>query len=266
MSAEWMIKMTKEVVIKSNKSGIRLILDKEIAYEKLLQKIADKFREMDDFFKDTIMTVSFENRDLTKEEEKEIVSVIMQNSHVMISKIVETSAKKASVHIVTTKDMTNEITKNVTGISLQNDRISQNEEQNSTESITGFYKGNLRSGQVLECQSSITIIGDVNPGAKVISGGNIVILGSIKGNAHAGAKMDRNGIANRDCFIFALEMKPIQLQIGDLIAKCPDKEKRVKRGKKEKQIENTQHSQIAIVKNGYIYIEPMTKESLNDIS
>ena len=50
-----------------------------------------------------------------------------------------------------------------------------------------FYKGNLRSGQVLESYSNITLIGDVNPGAKIISHGSIVILGSLKGNACAGA-------------------------------------------------------------------------------
>lgn len=48
--------------------------------------------------------------------------------------------------------------------------------------ITGgqFYRGTLRSGQVLESDSSIVILGDVNPGAKIVSGGNVVVLGSIR--------------------------------------------------------------------------------------
>ena len=44
-----------------------------------------------------------------------------------------------------------------------------------------------------------------------------MILGALKGNAQAGCMGDRN------CFIFALDMQPIQIQIGDLIAKSPDK-------------------------------------------
>lgn len=43
-----------------------------------------------------------------------------------------------------------------------------------------FYRGTLRSGQVISSESSVTIIGDVNPGAKIISQGNIVILGALK--------------------------------------------------------------------------------------
>ena len=123
-----------------------------------------------------------------------------------------------------------------------------------------FYKGNLRSGQVLESYSSITLIGDVNPGAKIISQGNIVILGSLKGNAHAGATGDSG------CFIFALEMKPIQLQIGEYIAKSPDKEKGGRGLRKRESIAANAYSpQIATAKEGTICIEPVTWGRLNNL-
>ena len=61
------------------------------------------------------------------------------------------------------------------------------------------------------------------PGAKVVSKGNIVVLGSLKGNAQAGIYGDTG------CFILALEMDPIQIQIGNLLAKSPDKEKKKRR-------------------------------------
>lgn len=86
------------------------------------------------------------------------------------------------------------------------------------ETSTDFYKGNLRSGQVLESYSNITLIGDVSRAPNYLPR-KLVILGSLKGNACAGAA----GAGN--CFIFALEMKPIQLQIGDLIAKKPGQRK-----------------------------------------
>lgn len=254
------LKMSKEVIIKSNKFGIKLILDNSLPFEDLLHKIEAKFKEMDDFFKDSTMTITFDNRVLTRDEEKEIVDVIMKNSHIIISAVVGPDKHDTKEQAGKKKRVDNELF-----FSTQNDDYnSQNNSLDSNEPVSGFYKGNLRSGQVLECKSSVTIIGDVNPGAKVISGGNIVILGSLKGNAHAGAQMDDKEVANRECFIFALEMKPIQLQIGDLIAKCPDKDNKGKRNrKKERQSVNTKRSQIAIVKDGYIYIEPMTKGSLS---
>ena len=98
----------------------------------------------------------------------------------------------------------------------------------------------------------------MNPGAKIIAQGNIIILGALKGNVHAGCMGDRS------CFVFALDMKPIQIQIGDLIAKSPDQaEQKQRTRRKKKQTEN--EAQIAIAKDGNIYIEPITKNILNTI-
>ena len=231
--------MSKEVIIKSNRYGLKLILDKDLPFPKLLHMICVKFRERDDFFKNVQMPISFENRELTVEEEQEIVDAITQNSHIQIVSIIDND-----------RDLEDRMRA----------ELSVQQEPEKNENGRDFYKGNLRSGQVLESDSSITIIGDVNPGAKIISNGNIVILGSLKGNAHAGA----NG--NQTCFIFALEMRPIQLQIGDLIAKCPDKDSRNRYNrKKEKNVGNNQLSQIAVAKDGSIYIEPMTKGCLNHL-
>ena len=132
----------------------------------------------------------------------------------------------------------------------------QQQFMNANTGSGDFYRGTLRSGQVIESESSVTIIGDVNPGAKIISQGNIVILGALKGNAHAGSAGDRN------CFIFALDMNPIQIQIGDLIAKSPDKEKTRKHLLRREKVQ-TAESQIAVARDGNIYIEPVTKDILN---
>ena len=71
-------------------------------------------------------------------------------------------------------------------------------------------------------------------------------------------------MGDRSCFVFALDMKPIQIQIGDLIAKSPDQaEQKQRTRRKKKQTEN--EAQIAIAKDGNIYIEPITKNILNTI-
>ena len=54
--------MTKEVVLKSNKYGINLILDDKVPFEKLLELIAEKFEETGAFFKDAKMMISLECR------------------------------------------------------------------------------------------------------------------------------------------------------------------------------------------------------------
>ncbi len=78
-------------------------------------------------------------------------------------------------------------------------------------SETKFHKGSLRSGQRIEFEGSLAIIGDVNPGAEVIAGENIIILGNLRGLAHAGAK------GNRDAIIEAVEIEATQIRIADIV-------------------------------------------------
>lgn len=61
-------------------------------------------------------------------------------------------------------------------------------------SETKFYKGSLRSGQKIEFEGSVVVMGDVNAGAEIIAGENIVILGALRGLAHAGAKGNNQAI------------------------------------------------------------------------
>ena len=79
-----------------------------------------------------------------------------------------------------------------------------------------FYKGTLRSGQVLESETSIIILGDVNPGATVVSKGNVVVLGTLKGSIYVGAG------GNENTFVAALSMDPMQIRIADYIARNSD--------------------------------------------
>jgi len=73
----------------------------------------------------------------------------------------------------------------------------------------------LRSGQKIESEFSVIIYGDVNSGAEVVAGGDIVILGKLRGVAHAGA-FEESG---RGRFIFAIQMQPTQLRIGSVMSR-----------------------------------------------
>lgn len=237
--------MSNEVIVKSNRYGIKLILNEQLPFSELLEKVAERFQETGAFFKDAQMAVTFQGRALTVEEEVKIVECIMSNSSIQIAGIVDES-------IALEQKMKERL-------EAFNKMYGSTAPQQEAEEVTDFYKGNVRSGQVLECNSSITVIGDVNPGAKVISPGNIVVIGSLKGNAYAGAE------GNRSCFIFALEMKPIQLQIGDVLAKSPDKVKESRKNKKSEKEEKGYAPQIAVVRSENICIEPMTKSSLAEL-
>ncbi|HDQ70696.1 MAG TPA: septum site-determining protein MinC [Chloroflexi bacterium] len=78
----------------------------------------------------------------------------------------------------------------------------------------------LRSGQSLRHPGNVVIIGDVNPGAEVVAGGDIVIWGRVQGVVHAGALGDDRAV------ICALDLAPMQLRIANHIARSPDERHR----------------------------------------
>ena len=78
-------------------------------------------------------------------------------------------------------------------------------------SETKFHRGSLRSGQKLETEGSLVIIGDVNSGAEVVASDNIIVLGNLRGLAHAGAK------GNKQAIIAAGLLDTVQIRISNIV-------------------------------------------------
>lgn len=66
----------------------------------------------------------------------------------------------------------------------------------------------LRSGFRLYHAGHVVVIGDVNPGAEIVAGGDVVVWGRLRGTVHAGSEGDENAV------VCALELSPLQLRIG----------------------------------------------------
>ena len=78
----------------------------------------------------------------------------------------------------------------------------------------------LRSGQSMHYPGHVVIIGDVNPGAEVVAGGDVIVWGRLRGIVHAGAGGDDSAI------VCALALAPMQLRISQFITRSPGSEPR----------------------------------------
>jgi septum site-determining protein MinC len=220
--------MNNSVIIKGNKYGIIVVLNPDLPFEELKLEIAEKFKESSKFFENAKMAISFEGRKLSNEEQREILDIIGENTDMHIVCIMENDPVTEDTFKKTVEQKLLELNNN-----------------------TGqFYKGILRSGASLEFETSVIIIGDVNHGARVVSKGNIIVLGALKGNAFAGAT------GNTNSFVVALDMSPTQIRIADTIARAPDKPQK----------QEVKEAKIAFLEDGNIYIEPLNKNVLPDIS
>ena len=233
--------MKQAVIVKGNinkgAKGITVILDPDIPFKELQTCVAEKFRELSDFLKQSRMAVALEGRDLTVSQQQTILDIITENSQIEILYLVEEDSQKEMMY------------------SQKMEMALLAEQHKAAESM--FYKGTLRSGQVVESESSVVIIGDVNPGGKVVSGGNIIILGSLKGIAYAGFS------GNRQAFVVALEMKPTQIRIDNFVAKCGDVPVSRNRLKRKKIVEET--PKIAVLRDDNIFIETLDRETLSSL-
>ena len=219
--------MNQPVVIKGNKSGLIVHLDEELEFSQLKEKVEEKFETSSDFLGSAQIALAFEGRQLSEEEKYELMECIREHSQLDIVCLIDDDAQREAYFTKTLEEKLS---------SLQGDSGQ-------------FYKGTLRSGQVLEFETSIVILGDVNVGAQVVSSGNVIVLGKMLGTVYAGAS------GNENSFVVALQMNPTQIRIADIIARSPDK-------KEETELE----TKIAFAKEGNIYIEPLNRKVLDGIS
>lgn len=96
--------------------------------------------------------------------------------------------------------------------------IKKTFEQEINNSETKFHRGSLRSGQKIEFEGSLVILGDVNAGAEVIAGENIVVLGVLRGLAHAGAK------GNKKAIIASNLIESPQIRISNIVKELEKEE------------------------------------------
>ncbi len=166
------------VNIKGTKQGLVLQLDDQCSYADLLAELQAK---VSDPALDGSAEVQLQlgNRYCTEAQIKEIIALIQKNEHLRVSRV--------RSDVITVEE--------------SNRRIQ--ERQSET------YVGIVRSGQVVKAEGDLVVVGDVNPNGRVAAGGNIYVLGRLKGIAHAGT----NG--NREAVIAASWLEATHLQIDD---------------------------------------------------
>lgn len=222
--------MKDNIVIKKFPNGIKLYLNSELNFEELINEVALKFSQSRHFFRDAKVALALEGRILSEEEEQQIVTAIQLNSDVDILCIVDDNEDSDSI-------FKNAIAKTQLPYS---DNYGQ------------FYHGTLKNNQKIEIDSNIIIMGDVYPGSCVMSSKNIIIIGGLYGEAHAGVGSDSSH------YVVALEMSPERIRIGDFRYKPNDKPRW--------NIRHKVQPKIAFVKEKQIVTETITKDLLETLS
>lgn len=221
--------------LKSYQRGLALHIRPEADMETLLEELQEKFQSSRNFFGNMQVGLAITGRKLTEEEEDAVLNVIEENSDLQIVCLIGDDERIRS---------------------LLEDAFEKDEEQEALPEADGqFYRGTLKKDQSLETEHSVIILGDVNPGAKVFSRRDVIVLGALLGEVHAGVgSEDEDGH-----FVCALEFSPEKLKIGShKYKKKPEKRFWPESYKKS--------PKIATLQGGEILVKPVTKELLGQLT
>ena len=176
----------KNCINVSQKSNLTIIkINEEASFEDVIRNIKHKVIQLKKLYKNEKTPIKIVGKVLKNKEIEAIEEIIKEQLNVEVD-----------------FDMPREL-----GLS----NIKKTFTQNISTSETRFHRGSLRSGQKVEEDGSIVILGDVNSGAEVIASDNIVVLGALRGLAHAGAK------GNKDAIISAGRLDTVQIRIANIV-------------------------------------------------
>lgn len=174
------------ITIKGVKEGLVFLLDDQCAFDELLEELGAKLDKHEQQFTGPIVHVFLKlgARQLSEEDKERLRSILKRQGNLLVQSIDSdplppdpSEAAKPSLHTMT---------------------------------------GMVRSGQTIEHDGHLLLLGDVNPGGTLRCTGDIYVMGALRGTAHAGSSGDGNAI------IAASLMTPTQLRIADVISRPPD--------------------------------------------
>jgi septum site-determining protein MinC len=211
---------------KATVNGLILIMREEDDFDAVLEHIEKKLESSGRFFKGASMAVKYRGRKLNADQEKEIADLLSKKTKAEIKSFEEDNSQA--------EKEPEEVDKG-----REKPKMRLMYFKGLEEGVTRFYKGTVRSGQLVSFEGNLVVIGDVNPGGEVIATGNVIVMGSLRGMVHAGAD------GNKEAVVAALYLQPTQLRIADVITRPPD----------AKESRQALVPEMATVKDDLVYIE-----------
>lgn len=159
---------TSTITILANKNNVVLRIKEGANIHDIKKDLKDRLPELKKFYKEEKNPILITGKTLKDAEMDEIQKMI---TRVLDVKVEFDSPRGLGLH-----------------------KIKRVYSKDIAISETKFFRQSLRSGQKIEFEGSVVIIGDVNDGAEVIAEDNIIVLGNLRGMAHAGARGNKNAI------------------------------------------------------------------------
>ncbi len=204
----------QSVAIKGVDDKLEIYLNEQSSYQSLREELILRLQSNKNFFLNSNAKVVISGRSLSPAQRREIKRIFSMDYGIH-NVFYSDEIKKMKEAPKTYEFKSAEIEKAMQNENTEIELVSR--EYFDAKSI--FIVSTVRSGQRIECEGDIVVLGDVNPGAEIIAGGSIAIFGTLRGLAHAGAG------GREDVCVAALYMRPKQLRLSGRVVMPDDKRK-----------------------------------------
>lgn len=219
------------VAIKGIKDGLLISLDAAEEWLTVTSELAQRIDGQSAFFAGAAITVDLGPRPVPKHDLIGLKALLERRGlslHMVISESV-TTVEAANALDLRTGASGATISKDL------QDALPINSEEEGQVGV--LIRRTLRSGRTIHSEGHVVVFGDVNPGAEVIAGGDVIVWGKLRGNVHAGAYGDE------DVVVCALDMTPNQLRIAGYISTSPQDKR------------HTARPEVALIRGNQIVVE-----------
>lgn len=199
------------IIVKGNKEGLNVVINmkKFKDFDEMLEKLKERLSRGKRFYKGSTIKITSQLKYINEDDIKVLKKVLSDEFLIKNCIFSDLNMPKAS--------------KTFSGI---------------YEGRTKFIRKTIRSGQIVNYSGNLVIIGDVNPGSEVYAEGNVIVIGKLRGNVHAGLG------GNSKAIVAAFVLQPEILEIAGIVTRSP--EDNIK----------PHYPEVAKVKDDMIIVEP----------
>lgn len=194
------------VAIKGIKDGLLIALDEREEWQGLLNELTTRIDQQSAFFAGARITVDLGQRPVPKYALASLKAALERRG---LTLAVVISDSTTTIEAAQALDLRTSVAGSLPGRE-HNETLPVNPEEEGAPGV--MIRRTLRSGRMIRSDGHVVVYGDVNPGAEIVAGGDIIVWGVLRGNVHAGAYGDEEAV------VCALDLIPTQLRISGLSA------------------------------------------------
>ena len=200
------------IALKGTRNGLLLTLEPETPFSELLNALSDRLAEAPGFFRGASLALDTSRRMLRVNERTQLED-LLAHYHMSVTPLEQIAAmQQKNGEQQSASASSDDTAPNI----VPSSETNQTQRDPREIDDTLFIRRTIRSGQAIHHTSSIVILGDVNPGAEIVAGGDIIVWGVLRGMVHAGYP------DNESACVCSLQLAPVQLRIARLLSRPPE--------------------------------------------